>query len=94
MMAQIKELQSSSAKESQAVDITDDRSSPRIGYRSNNMFFLNLRTADPSIGEKMFGPENTAIFYAIPALRTRTHSVVRQGCDRIHAHLIGSREGR
>jgi hypothetical protein len=58
------------------------------------MFFLNLGTADPSIVKKIFGPENTAILYAIPALRTRTHSVVRQRCDRIHAHLIGSREGR
>jgi hypothetical protein len=56
------------------------------------MFFLNLRTADPSIVQKIFGPENTPIFYAIPARRTRTHSVVRQGCNRIHAELIGSRK--
>ena len=55
------------------------------------MFFLNLWTAYPSISEKIFGPENAAILYAKPALRTRTHSVVRQGCDRIHADLIGFR---
>src|SRR5258708_5105254 len=36
--------------------------------------FLNLRTADPSISEKIFGPENTAILCAIPARRTRRHS--------------------
>jgi hypothetical protein len=77
MMAQIKEQLGSSAKELNQLISPTTRSSPRIGYRSNNMFFLNLRTADPSISEKIFGPESTAIFYAIPALHTLTHSVVR-----------------
>jgi hypothetical protein len=92
MMAQIKELQSPSAKESQSADITDDPivAPHRISFKQY-VPFLNLRTADPSISEKIFDPENTTIFYAIPALRTRTHSVVRQGCDRIHANLIGFR---
>jgi hypothetical protein len=56
--------------------------------------FLNLRAADPSIGEETFGPENIAIFFAIPARRTWKHFVVRHGCDRIHAELIGFHEGR
>ena len=57
MIALIREQHGSSAKDSKSADIIDDPIVARIGYRSNNMFFLNLRTADPSISEKVIRPQ-------------------------------------
>src|SRR5438309_5134559 len=54
------------------------RSSPRIRCRSKNLFFLDRRTADPRINEKIFSLVKTATLFANAALRLLTHAVVRK----------------
>ena len=50
----------------------------RARYPSNNLFFLDRRTADPTIKEKLFGLAETAMLFADHALRSLTFSIVRK----------------
>jgi hypothetical protein len=66
------------------------RSPLRVRYRSNNLLFLNRQTADHTINDRVLRFARAKTFFARHALRMLTYSVVRKGCDRIHAHLTGT----
>jgi hypothetical protein len=87
-VALIKELQSSRAKESQSEDITDDPIvAPQGGSRFSNLFFLNLGTADRTIGGKIFCLAKTATVFADCALRLLTTRISRRVAKKRTVHL-------
>ena len=78
IVALIKGLQSSPAKESQSADITDDLIFAPQEISFSNLFFLNLRTADPTINGKIFCLAKTATFFDNYAVRLLTSSILRK----------------
>jgi len=84
-------VRSKERRSSAAGGLNQARSSPRIGCRSSNMFFLHRWGEDRTIGGAIFGDARAMRFYADHALRMLMFSAVRRRCSCIHNQMIRTR---